>query len=85
MTTHSSSEKKRVTVDELTRLAFLWAEQDRLSFAECQHAGSPERIEAEEMVRLLTAYRVKRWGKTTVETTLEGATLVEVKNLRFPR
>lgn len=71
-----------ITNDELMRLAFLWAEQDRLGFAEANHDGTPERAQAELMAQRLHDYRMKRWGQTKLEAVLAKATLVDVRELQ---
>jgi hypothetical protein len=63
----------KITIDELTRLAFLWAEQDRAALADAWPKGSPERAEAREMASRLKAYRTKRWGLTQMEVLLSKA------------
>lgn len=62
-----------MSVNELTRLAFIWAEQDRSAMAQAWPAGSKERAEAWAQVKALRAYRLKRWGKTKMETIMESA------------
>ena len=55
---------KRPTVDELTRLAFCWAEQDRAALADAWPEGSSERAKTEAQLGWLKFYRLKRWGRT---------------------
>lgn len=55
---------KKLPVDELTRLAFWFAEQDRASAIDCMFADDPHRAEQQELVNQLRAYRLKRWGPT---------------------
>ena len=62
---------RSLSVDELTRLAFIWAEQDRAAMAEAWAEGTPERAEAENQYQQLKAYRTKRWGRTQMEAILE--------------
>ncbi len=62
---------KKMSVDELTRRAFMWAEQDRWSLAECWPIGSPERAEAESDYQQVRNYRLKKWGKSKMEAILE--------------
>lgn len=72
-----------MSVDELTRLAFIWAEQDRSAMAEAWPAGSKERVKAWAHVKQLRAYRIKRWGKTKMETimgTVKPANAFDVLN-----
>jgi hypothetical protein len=64
---------KKIPVDELLRLACLYAEQDRESFIDATNGSDPEyAAEQAEFVRQLRAYRLKRWGKTQSEVMLEG-------------
>ena len=70
-----------MTVDELTRLAFIWAEQDRQTLAECWPPGSKERRQAASEANQLRRYRLKRWGRTKLEVILDGAKPVRVQDL----
>lgn len=72
---------KRISLSELTRLAFIYAEQDRLSFAECQPKGSVEEKEAYDLAAKFNRYRMKRWGKTQFEADIANSTLVDVYTL----
>lgn len=58
----------RPTVNELTRLAFVWAEQDRASLADCWPIGCAEHEKAATEAGWLREYRLKRWGKTVGDT-----------------
>lgn len=51
-------------ISKLTRLAFVWAEQDRTALSKCWPKGSPQRKEAEEQAAALRSYRLGRWGRT---------------------
>lgn len=74
---------RRLRVDELTRLAFVWAEQDRAAMADAWEEGSPERAEAESQYQQLKAYRTKRWGRTQMEAILsKPMKLVNVKDMK---
>lgn len=55
---------EKLSFDELTRLAFVWAEQDRASLADCWPPGSNERANSKSQYDQLKAYRLKRWGRT---------------------
>lgn len=68
----------KLTDDELIRKAFIWAEQDRVSYADCWEKGSLERKEVEAQYVQLRAYRMKHWGKTKIESVLENAKPVKV-------
>ena len=75
-----------VKVDELTRLAFIWAEQDRRSLAECWPAESKERRQCGKEAEALRNYRLKKWGRTKLEVILEDPTvrsigMQEIKDL----
>ena len=75
---------RRLRVDELTRLAFVWAEQDRAGLADAWPRGSSERAECLDMVRQLRAYRMKRWGRTKLEAVLGSAKAVAVGDMKTP-
>ncbi len=64
---------KKLRVDELTRLAFIWAEQDRDAMADAWPKGSVERAEALAVLKQLRDYRMKRWGRTRLESILSEA------------
>jgi hypothetical protein len=72
--------KKKWTVDEMTRLAFVCAEDDRRSMAEAQGDTEYGR-ECTELADAMYAYRMKRWGKTGIEAATENATLVSIRDL----
>ncbi len=56
---------RKRTVSELTRLAFIYAEQDRLGYADAVRQSDPEwYTEAMQLVKEMRAYRMKRWGKS---------------------
>ncbi len=61
-----------MSVDELTRLAFVWAEQDRASLADAWPRGSKERAAARAEYDKLKAYRTKRWGRTRGDALYEN-------------
>lgn len=73
---------KRLSVDELTRRAFIWAEQDRAGLADSWPVGSRERKKAQDQYEQLKAYRTKRWGRTKMEAILSTATTVGVFDLK---
>jgi len=72
----------RFPVDELTRLAFIYAEQDREAFVEAC-GNQPEGKEAAELVKQLRKYRTKRWGKTQYESDIENADVLDVRSGRI--
>lgn len=72
--------KKKYTVDELTRLAFVHAEDDRRSMADAQGDNEYGR-EQLELAEAMYRYRMKRWGKTQGEVDLEGCTLVDIRDI----
>jgi hypothetical protein len=67
-------------IDELTRLAFVWAEQDRAALADAWPKGSPERKKAASQADELRRYRLKRWGNTRLENLLDRATSKSIGN-----
>jgi hypothetical protein len=72
-------------IKELIRLALVYAEQDRLSFSHAVRLSDPDEYEqALDLVKQFNAYRLRRYGKTPLETSLEDAdpkTLEEVRKL----
>jgi hypothetical protein len=70
--------KSKRTIDELTRLAFVWAEEDRLAYADCYPKDTPEYLEALADAKSFREYRMKRWGRTFLEGVLEDAEKVEI-------
>jgi hypothetical protein len=70
------------TVDELTRLAFIGAEQDSRAMAEAWPSDTQESKEAAELADQFHAYRVKRWGSTEFETRVANSKPVSVFDLR---
>jgi hypothetical protein len=72
---------KKIPVDELLRLACIYAEETQREFASCNGEGTPEYAEAMEFVGQLHAYRVKRWGKTELEGILEKAVPTDVRKI----
>lgn len=73
--------KTRIPVDELTRLAFIYGEQDRRSYAESYPRDATEYILAKNEANQMHAYRVKRWGLTQLEADIATATTVDVSDL----
>lgn len=67
---------QKVTVDELTRLAFVFAESDRENYALCCAMGSAERDEAMLLAKKFRNYRMKRWGGTAFEKAISDVTHV---------
>ncbi len=75
-------DRKRYPINELMRLAFIYAEQDRGSLAGCYTEGAPERDEAINLYEQLKAYRLKRWGRTLGDKLDEIKTSVSFEELR---
>ena len=70
----------KVSEEELFRLAFLFAEQDRASFVQCypENSRDPYCVKARRLVKQLREYRLRRWGKTRFETEMETAKTINV-------
>jgi hypothetical protein len=73
---------RRLNADELTRLAFVWAEQDRAALADAWPYGSEEHEKAKSEYLQLKAYRLKRWGRTQTEAILLKMKTVRVSDLK---
>lgn len=81
------SEPKKLTVDEMTRLAFVYAEQDRIglldAYSGCDSAEDVQfKAELRALIKQMREYRVKRWGKTQFEQITEGAKAVDALTLK---
>jgi hypothetical protein len=72
--------KKKLLIDELLRLACIYAECDRKEYLRCVgHIDSGEAAETKEFLKQLRAYRLKRWGKTKqVTSTSSRKTIVVI-------
>lgn len=74
---------KKLPEDELLRLACIYAESDREALvAAYEHMPrDPERKRAERFLKQLRAYRLKRWGQTNLEATMEKMRPVSVADV----
>ncbi len=78
---------KRITVDEMLRIALIDAEVYERDLAEANRRADPvESKKAADLAEQMRKYRLKRWGKTQYEASIENATVVEVtpKGLKLP-
>lgn len=73
---------KKFTLEELTRLAFIYAEQDRQAMVSAWPEGTPEHEYAMCEFAQLRAYRMKRWGKTQFESDTEGLKSIPIKEIK---
>lgn len=70
---------KKLTVDEMLRLACCYAERDQEAFLaamdNCRGRAEDDEIiaRAEEFIKKVRAYRLKRWGKTRLEALCDDA------------
>ena len=74
---------KKLPVNELLRLACIYAEQDRAAFV-AAHEGmeeDPACQKAIDYLKQLRAYRDRRWGKTALEAELDTYESVPVTEL----
>ncbi len=80
---------KNLPVDELLRLACIYAEQDRESIitAYANMPDDPEAVKAGEFLKQLRVYRRKRWGRTKHEQVLSAGVPTPVSEIagRPPR
>jgi hypothetical protein len=70
-----------MTVDEMLRLACIYAEQDRRGFLDAIHGdNSPDGIALQEETRdfivKLHRYRIKKWGKSKLQKAIDAAPLL---------
>jgi len=73
------TEKAKRSVSELLRLACIYAEQDRIGMAHCD--GGEEGKKAAQLAKEIRAYRLKRWGRTALESDLDGAYSIDIKDI----
>jgi hypothetical protein len=77
---------KSLPVDELLRLACVYAECDReewlRAIAHCDDAEmNTERERVQAYLTQLRAYRTKRWGRTKLEEAMDGMVSVPVEEI----
>ncbi len=72
--------EKKLTVDELLRLACICAESEREEFvaAHSHIPNDPAAEEARKYLKQLRAYRNKRWGRTGLEKMIDEAEPITV-------
>lgn len=75
--------EKKLSVSELTRLAFIYAEQDREAYLDAWRGvtdadGKKIKEDTASLIKQLRDYRCKRWGRTKLETLLSTAKPVDV-------
>lgn len=66
----------KLLVDELLRLACIYAERDQFEYLRAiSRSGDEKEIaDTKAFIRQLVAYRKKRWGKTKLEEVIESGT-----------
>lgn len=76
--------KKKRSVGQLTRLAFIWAEGDRIALMDAyEHMQEDETYkEAFDDLKELRAYRLRRWGRTKLEAAIADATLKSISEIK---
>lgn len=74
---------KKLSVDELLRLACIYAERDQEEYTRAiTGVGMEEELaETEAFIKQLREYRLKRWGATKLEAAMEAATPVNVQEI----
>lgn len=79
MPTHS----KKLSVDEMLRLACIYAEQDRESLiaAHSHMQDDPACVRAKEFLEQLREYRKRRWGKKIARDAFDGAKSVPLSEI----
>lgn len=75
----------KLPINELTRLAFLGAEQDSRALAEAWPSDTQESKDALDLAEQFKAYRVKRWGETKFEANEKASTTISIYSLRSCR
>lgn len=71
-------------IDEMLRLACLYAEQDRLSLLDAYKNNQDEQVarDAEAFLKKLRKYRIKRWGNTELEANLKDVPMLTTSEIR---
>jgi beta-mannanase len=72
---------KKMPVDELLRLACIHAEQDLYGLVNAWGADSPEGKEYHELWKHIHNYRMKRWGTTALEFTIDNSKSLTLKEI----
>lgn len=70
----SKPKRKKLPVDELLRLACVYAERDQDSYADATRDCPDDKEfhdQAVEFVKQIRKYRLRRWGRTRLEQCLE--------------
>lgn len=78
------SKPKKLPIDELLRLACIYAERDQQAFVEatCDSPSDAQWYqEAMDFVKQVREYRLKRWGRTASEALTDGVPLVNTLGL----
>lgn len=77
---------KKLTIDEMLRLACIYAENDRIawlsSIDKCEgEYYEKERTETLLFIDAVRTYRIKRWGRTKQDARLQSAKTVNILDL----
>ena len=74
---------KNLLVDELLRLACIYAERDQLEYLDAVSASDPEEArKTRDYLKQLREYRMRKWGRTKLEAWIDNATPVLVSEIR---
>ena len=69
----------KLSVSELLRLACIYAERDQEAYSQCTKESDPEwSQEADEFVKQIHDYRMKRWGPTVLVVETDSAVNVSI-------
>ena len=75
---------RKLPIDELLRLACIYAEEYQLEFLRCiSNAGKDdsEVIKTKAFLQQIREYRMRRWGRTQLEAALEKMVPVDVSEI----
>lgn len=75
---------KPLSIDELLRIACIYAERDQQELVAAYKGMEDEEIviETKAFLAQLRAYRLKRWGKTRLEDAIAKAESVPINQIR---
>lgn len=72
----------KYTIDELLRLACIFAERDQEEYLRCVSDSDSDEVEkTKDYLKQLRSYRMKRWGRTKLEAKLAEAVPMDVREV----
>ena len=72
---------KKLSVDELTHLAFLSAESDIGAFLAGMYDSDTRYEETKSLYEQIRSYRLKRWGRSTRDRVFDSLVQADVRHM----